>query len=76
MERNCHFAIPSGLSPPDFSAIKMDKEDEDQVPNQHDEIIELPLSWMSPMLNLNSTPLKRGDDRPIIPVAKKLNFNE
>ena len=72
--------IPSGLSPPDFSAIKIEKEEEEENEGQdnhrNDLVIDFQVSWMSPLLNL-STPYKKTlDEKPIIPLAKKLNFNE
>lgn len=68
-ERNLHFNIPLGLSPPDFSAMKMHKQLNENVENHdHPErpmatldvfFKEVPQLLMSPFLNL-STPRKFG----------------
>lgn len=61
-ERNLHFNIPCGLSPPDFSALKISKlkEDEDEIieerPIQNLEVIfaDVPQILMSPFLDLGA----------------------
>ena len=78
MERTYNLIIPSGLSPPDFSAIKMEKEEEGEEEHvqKNEGMVELPISWMSPFLNLNSPHKKLFEEKPIIPLARKLNFSE
>ena len=78
MERTYNLIIPSGLSPPDFSAIKMEREEEGEEKEEKNEgvMVELPVSWMSPFLNLNSPHKKGLEEKPIIPLARKLNFSE
>ena len=78
MERTYNLNIPSGLSPPDFSAIKMNQEEDEcnEHPHKNDYMVEMHPSWMSPFLNLSSPNRRMFDEKPIIPVAKKLNFNE
>jgi len=39
-------------------------------------MIELPVSWMSPLLNLNTPYKKTSDEKSILPLSKKINFNE
>ena len=77
MERTLNLMLPYALSPPNFSALKMDAlEDCEVVEDKQEYMIEFHPSWMSPLLNLKSPLRVNQDDKPIIPLARKLNFNE
>ena len=68
--------IPSGLSPPDFSAMKVEKEDEQPL-EKIEERRQESLLELSPLLNLTTPPFRfRPDDKLVIPLARKLNFSE
>lgn len=65
----------SGLSPPDFSAIVHEENEENSRQIEVLQIVPPEPNWMSPLLNLNSPhPRTRiGEDKmPLWPCAKKL----
>ena len=76
------FMNHSGLSPPDFSAIKNIQEDPEELPFRQVEVLHVvqpEASWMmSPLLNLNSPHVIHTSSQPVPtwPLAKKLNFND
>ena len=77
MERAFNLMIPALLSPPDFSAIKVEKEKEEGIERiEEKQMAEAFPSWISPLLNLKTPERGRLEERPIIPLARKLNFNE